>query len=406
MRQSSLLRLAAHLGLGLTLLVSAQATAQQQIEIKLRVLGGERYSFDAKTSIKQKGVVNVNGQPAQQIDSSATQRRKGTLEILSVENGKPSAVRVIFDPESASEGSVGGQPVPQFSLAGKTITIRRGQDGAATNDLPDQPDAQTLSELNRMLDPDTSSYPNHLVSIGDAWDADTTEVAKQFQLGPDDKASIKCKLVRIREVDGRPTADVGISGEIVKHDQGFIETTTNVEGSSQVDLKTGQTIGADVTGKMTTRGNKDVNGANGQAMKIDVNAEGTIESHQTVALISGAAPAEAGIAPPPMHDNPLAPRAASFAGTYKGNELALELAGDPGHYTGTLTLQDKKYPVTGHSDGNKLTGSFESDGAQFDVSATLDSDTLTLTSGGNTYTLKKPAANPLARPKPKNPLAQ
>jgi hypothetical protein len=137
-----------------------------------------------------------------------------------------------------------------------------------------------------------------------------------------------------------------------------------------------------------------------------VNAEGTIESHQSVALISGAAPAEANNAPPPMHDNPLAPRTASFAGSYKGDELSLDLTGDPSHYTGTLTLQDKKYPITGHSDGNKLTGSFQSDGAQFDFTATLDSGTLSFSSGGNTYTLKKPAANPLARPKPKNPLAQ
>jgi len=388
------------------LFLSAWATAQQTYEIKLHVTPGQKWSFDATTSIKQKGEVTANGQPAQEINSAANQKRKGTLEVLEVIDGKPSSARIVFDADSESSGNMGGQPVPAFTLAGKTITLRRGEGGATTNDLPEQPDAQTLQELNHMLDPDTSVFPGQAVAIGDEWDADTANLAKQFQLGPDDKVSMKCKLLAIKDLEGRQVADVSVAGRIVKHDQGFIETTTTLGGVSRVDLLTGQTLNADVIGKMSSRGTNQVNGPNGQPVKIEVNADGEIESHQAVRPVGGVAAVDTGNAAQPMHENPLAPQSASFAGSYKGDELSLALEGDPSHYTGKLTLGDKTYPVVAHSDGKTLAGTFESDGNNFDFTATHEAGTLTLTSGGNTYTLKKAAANPLARPKPKNPLAQ
>ena len=390
----------------ITLCMPCLAAAQQTCELKLHVVPGQKWSFDATSAIKQKGEVTTNGQPAQEINSAANQHRKGTLEVLAVEDGKPSAMRVSFDADSSSSGNLGGQPVPTFSLAGKTVTLRRGEGGTTTNDLAEAPDDQTLQELNHMIDPDTSVFPGHAVTIDDQWDANTANLAKQFQLGPDDTVSMKCKLLAIKELDGRQVADVSVTGQVVKHDQGFIETTTTLGGVTRVDLLTGQTLAADIIGKMSSRGSKQVDGPNGAPVKIEVNADGEIESHQSVRPVGGDATVEAQGAAPAMHDNPLAPRHASLAGSYKGDELSLVIAGDPSHYTGSLTLQDKTYPVVAHSDGKSLAGTFESDGNNFDFTATLDGSTLTLSSGGNTYTLKKAAANPLARPKPKNPLAQ
>ena len=318
--------------------LSTWASAQQTYELKPHIVPGQKWSFDATSSIKQKGEVTANGQPAQEINSAANQRRKGTLEVLAVEGGKPTSARIVFDADSESSGNMGGQQVPASPLGGKTITLRRGEGGTTTNDLPEQPDPQTLQELNHMIDPDTSVFPGHAVAIGDEWDADTASLSKQFQLGPDDKVSMKCKLLAIKDLDGRQVADVSVAGRVVKHDQGFIETTTTLGGVSRVDLLTGQTLNADVIGKMTSRGAKQVDGPNGQPVNIDVNADGEIESHQAVRPVGGVSAIETGNAPQPMHDNPLAPQSASFAGSYKGDELSLALQGDPSLYTGNLTL--------------------------------------------------------------------
>ena len=391
------------------------AAAQQTYTLKLRATVGQKWSFDVNTSIKQKGQVTQNGQVLQPIDQSATQRRKGTLEILAVQNDVPTAVRISYDPDSSNSGNMAGQAAPAFSLAGKSVTLRKGNDGQITNDLPQAPDEATAAELNRMLDPDQSIFPQHPVAVDEQWDGQTDQLSKQFQLGPDDKVSMTCKLLAIKDLDGRQVADVSLAGQVIKHEQGFIETTTTLGGVSRLDLASGQALNADLIGKMATRGKSQVpNPQTGQQVVIEVTADGQVEMHQIVRLVSDAAgaapPAAATSDKPPMHDNPLAPHtpeAPSFAGSYKGDPLSLDLSGDAAHLTGTMTLADKKFPVTAQADGGKLTGTFETDGNKFDFTATLDGNTLTLTSGGSTYTLKKPAAaNPLARPEPRNPLAQ
>lgn len=400
----------------LLLLMFTPAVAQQTYTLKIRMSAGERWAFDISSSIKQKGEVTANGQQAQAIDTSATERRKGTVEILAAAEGKPTAMKITFDTESATTGAMNGQPAPAFTLAGKTVTLRKGDGGAVTNDLPEQPDPQTLAELNRMLEPDTSVYPTHPVSVNDEWDADTAGLAKQFQLGEDDKISMKCKLLAIKEQDGRQVADVSVTGQIVKHDQGFIVTTTTLGGVSRVDLQTGQVLTADVLGKMASRGSRAVNGQNGQ-VTVAVNADGTLEIHQRVNPVGGGGQGGQPIAQdnaPPMkpaeggRDNPLAPHGPPpFVGAYKGDDLSIDLTGGEGdRYTGTMTLKDKKFPVTAHAEGNRLLGTFQSGGTSFDFSATIEGDTLKLTSGGSDYTMRRApgADNPLAKPGAKNPL--
>lgn len=411
----------------LVLLAVAPATAEQTYTLKLRMAVGERWAFDQTSTMKQKGQVMVNGQPAQAIDQSPTQVRKGTLEVLAVADGTPTAIKIAFDPSSANSGTMDGQPAPPFALAGKTVTLRRDATGGITNDLPEQPDPQTLAELNRMIQPDAGIYPPHPVAVDDEWDADPAALAKQFQLGDDDKVSMKCKLAAVSDVDGRRVADVALDGQVVKHDQGFIETTTTLHGTSRVDLSTGQVLATDMTGKMASRGNRTVKGQDGQ-MAIAVNVDGTLEAHQHFRPLDGAAAEQNGPAAAVAQNtatltsrpadigahNPAASRpAASFSGSYKGDELSIVLAPAEGdRYTGTMTLRDRKFPVIAHAEGDRLLGTFQSEGSSFDFMATLEGDVLKLTSGGKDYTMRRGAAapaaveNPLGKAGPKNPLAQ
>jgi hypothetical protein len=103
----------------------------------------------------------------------------------------------------------------------------------------------------------------------------------------------------------------------------------------------------------------------------------------------------------------LATAAEDFAGKYLGQNLSVELKLDNAAYTGTIALGDQQFPVKAHAAGDSLQGTFSSGGNDFDFTATLADRTLTLSTGGATYTLKKEAAavNPLAAQQPLNPLA-
>jgi hypothetical protein len=99
--------------------------------------------------------------------------------------------------------------------------------------------------------------------------------------------------------------------------------------------------------------------------------------------------------------------AKGFAGTFKGDGLTVELApagGAGGGLTGTITLGDRKFPASAAPADGKLAGRFESEGTEHEFTAAADGNTLTLTTGGATYRLKRAAANPLAKPPAPNPL--
>lgn len=101
------------------------------------------------------------------------------------------------------------------------------------------------------------------------------------------------------------------------------------------------------------------------------------------------------LAPANQNANPLA-APDPWAGTFSDGNLILSLQGANGQYTGTLELSGQHYGLSARSDGANLVGQFESNGSMFDFSCSLQGDTVTLTSGGNNYILKRQgASNPL-----------
>ena len=77
-----------------------------------------------------------------------------------------------------------------------------------------------------------------------------------------------------------------------------------------------------------------------------------------------------------------------FAGNFSGQNMALTLSGT-GIYTGQLTFNGQTFPVMATSNGQTLTGTFNSGGTDFEFSATLQDSTMTLQSGGSNFTLTK-----------------
>lgn len=96
-----------------------------------------------------------------------------------------------------------------------------------------------------------------------------------------------------------------------------------------------------------------------------------------------------------------------YAGKYTGASLAVEILAENAAYTGTIQLGARQFPLKAHTENGSLQGTFSSGGNDFPFTAMLADGTLTLSTGGATYVLKKDAApvNPLAAPQPINPLA-
>lgn len=89
---------------------------------------------------------------------------------------------------------------------------------------------------------------------------------------------------------------------------------------------------------------------------------------------------------------------------YSDGKLTVEWTQTDANYSGTITMGTQQFPVVAHPAGSGIEGSFSSGQNQFPLKGSINADTLTLTTGGTTYSLKKvlPAEN---TPAPANPLA-
>jgi hypothetical protein len=90
-------------------------------------------------------------------------------------------------------------------------------------------------------------------------------------------------------------------------------------------------------------------------------------------------------------------RAASPAGDFSDGTLTVHFSDASGALQGTLSLNGQSYAAAAHSAGSDFTGSFNASGNQFPFTFSLAGDTMTLLSGGKTYTLQRQVPlNPLA----------
>jgi hypothetical protein len=125
----------------------------------------------------------------------------------------------------------------------------------------------------------------------------------------------------------------------------------------------------------------------------------------------GDAPASAAAAPTaPAAGNPLArskaaPAADPWLGTFLNEQIAFTLIpGQAGAYGGNMVIGGQDYPFTARKAAGKVSGSFNSGGQAYTFEASLAGNTLSLASGGQTYTLQRrnsaTAAAPGAAPAP------
>jgi hypothetical protein len=291
---------------------AAAARAQDAIRIAPAHRPGERWSFEESARQSSRVKIVANGQVTQEIEQQATDGRSGTLEVLEARDGEPVAVRASFGPNCGEHAEkkafvhdatgelkqVGADPPldRRYDFAGHTAAIRRTPDGHAQIEC----DA-TLGDDRKKLESFVNAaekgyFPKHPVKPGDRWIADDSALSKAFELKPEDRGVMKCKLRALETVEGRATAVLDIAIAVVKVAEQWIQVQIDMEGTGRVDLETGQMLDLDMRGPITTSGARDVPGQNGQIVKIAVDGTGEAAYRATARPLPPAGP---GAAPPP-----------------------------------------------------------------------------------------------------------
>ncbi len=396
-------------GLLLTMLLTCVIVlSAEKYDLRPHYREGQRWSFEQSGEMEQSSTMAAEGQQQNQMKQHIWQTRKGTLTVLVVRDGLPVSVRISFDKDCASSMEMGAQQqnIP-FPMAGQTITVSRNADGQIQHDFKGQVDPLALSELNGYL-PTKDSYPAQPVMIGDQWQPDITVMRQAQQLGPQDRLEITSRLLSVRDSGGRKVAEVETTTSMSKR-QGEMQMQSDMKGVSLVELATGNTLQAEVTGASSMQGTQQMPDYTGQQRTVRMNSQGSSQMRLVVtpqyesavnALPTHAAPFsdDIGGAPPVPDDKP-------FAGTFTDGHLTVTLNTAGGGYAGTIQLGEQKFALVGRVVNGRLEGSFESEGQKFAFTATLEGSVLTLTSDDRTYSLRKRVANPLAS-SPSNPLSQ
>ncbi len=404
--------------LSLTLLLSQAASLAQQITLKPAAEVGQAWGFDQLQESVTNNSASANGQ-SQPFSAHQQSHHTGTAEILAVKDGLPTSLRIKFDVTSSDSTAMNDQPAQSvpFPYAGKTVTITRNDDGSVSDDFNGQADPSNSAELHSLLDEGAVFFPAKPISVGDEWPADPQVLSRALQLTGKETAGMTLKLLSVNDVAGHQVAEIKVSVAAIKF-QGGIQSKVIMQGTSLVDVQTGQCTKSDLAGTIDLQGQQSSNGPDGNPVTYDIAGNGTISSSSTEHPLGGTSPTPAPTpapaaeapavannpaptpsAPADSAINPLGAAAtASFTGKFSDGKLTLDGTDSNGDFSGTLQLGDSKFPAKARINGQSLDGTFNAGGTSFPFTATLNGDTVNLTSGGKNYTLTRAApVNPLAR---------
>src|SRR5205807_7476887 len=141
---------------------------------------------------------------------------KARFTVLEVRDGKPVSERVTFDRSSGSVVQHSGDVPRQVAskLAGKTVTVTQEPFGGIRCDVDGVDDPKTTRMLRQWFDRDTDYYPDHPVRVKEKWDL-SKRIAQQVKVSADQQIVCVCRLVAVKDVNGRQTAVLSISAGIM-----------------------------------------------------------------------------------------------------------------------------------------------------------------------------------------------
>jgi hypothetical protein len=168
------------------LFVGAAMFAGDNYDLKLRLRQGQSWSFEQTLEGQQESRMSAAGQQPMEGETTMRSVRKGTITVLAVNSGVPTALRVAFDPACTTKmNQMGNERTMDYPFAGITVTLTRSADGQVTTEFDPQPtteaDPMTRRELETYLGKN-QGRPTKPVAVGEQWQPDFKQIKQMYQL--------------------------------------------------------------------------------------------------------------------------------------------------------------------------------------------------------------------------------
>lgn len=359
-----------------TLVFAAGAAAAEKLQYALTP--GITWTFDNTMTMDLDVEASFMGQQMN-LGQQMMQRMKGSAEVLDAVNGRPTRMRLTFDPVSGGKTSGMGSEVPvPFGAAGKTVTVT-----ITGKEITVEPaagiDEQTRNSIADIVVLDEEFLPKKPVDVGDEW---VGQFGTSAAADPGAEASkVTFRVERFVERDGRRVAELSARGDLTAEDSG-LTLKTELSGPVIVDLATGLMLNAKVDGTVEVSG-KQVQ----QGMEITMAGDGKMEVREVLAIGRAAGDRVAAPVDASRAANPLGGSATrGLDGTWSGSELSMVVKGTDVTLTrGELVLQG----TVASADGKTFSGSFTYGGESYEFSGTYAGREARLVTGGETYELTR-----------------
>ena len=386
-----------------SLLVALPALAQdaaQKKQLKLDLAPGAEVAFDEAMTFALDMKMDMGAAGNMNVQQTIEAKSAGTVSVLEVADGVPTKVRVTFSPDSGTTTTTMGQatPVP-FPLAGRVVTVTRaaGAPSASaqvTAEPPVQIDEATRQQVAELMDFDRAMLPETPVGVGDTWQPGA---AAMGQMMPGMTPQATLRLTGFGEQQGRAVAQVQseMSASGAMAEMGGAQMTLKASGPIVIDVATGVPLSGQMSGDMTMKGQVQQGG-----MSLNVDGTGQIKVNSTNRISGGGTPGAGAAQAAGGGPDAGASAQPSAAQKYAGDGLNVSVADDD---TVAITMGGQTYPgrVTSRGDDGSMKGQFTANGGTFDFTAKVSGETMTLESGGKSYTLKQEGeAKPPAAPNP------
>jgi hypothetical protein len=268
--------------------VEAQGAADR-FDLKLHVRPGETWNFDQSFEATQTTARSAGGKTVSKSEQQVRSVRQGTITVLAVSSGAPSAARITFAPSSSTRSKQTGTAEMEVSypLAGKTVTLKRGADGKITPDFGSDPevsiDPTTRGELESYLS-GNEGRPPRPVAIGDQWEPTPAQLKQMYQLtGASDQAASVSRLASILATNGLRLAQVVVSNYVVRH-PGGMAISELTQGSMWMDLDSGRVVRSVLNGRTAIKGTQVTVDSNGQQMPVELQSSVTSQARLEMGL--------------------------------------------------------------------------------------------------------------------------
>jgi hypothetical protein len=234
----------------------AAAAEDEGITLHESVQTGQKITCEM--TYKTHEVADAADASSAKTDSTLRQYVLGTATVLNAEDGSATAMRVETSPDSYDirQDLGAAEKKTPFAFAGKSVTIRRHDDGTITNDFSGTVDDDDLDTMNCWLSPDEDYFPDVPVKVGQTWDV-SQKLLKHTDHNDGDQMAAVCRLDWVKQIGGRLVGQISCSSATIYHAEGGVEEDVTSSSTLLVDMAKGQITEADQSGKslqITTSG--------------------------------------------------------------------------------------------------------------------------------------------------------